>query len=392
MANLPAISEADYDAIEGAVMETARGRWFLAEFAPAQSSCRHHHAAQGARTHRGRGAGRALGRAGRPRAFRPARDGEGDRAHQGRDRRDEARRRASGKVRRGDRRARTRSCRRPKPRPRTFSPAQSASRKWLGPCASRGIEGEVCDLLDAKATEVYTACSFQDLTGQRTRKVIGVLRYLEERINAMIEIWGLDGTMAREAAEARAVDAEKELLNGPAKPGQGLDQADVDMVMGPAAKAGRSYETIEAAPPLQSAYGAEVMATNVEDIAPVHVVAKEPEQTVDVVAIDVAEIAPDAGTRRKVSTRGRNKARTRTGARTARCRVGERPARADHGAERRREDRAVYLRCLRPRACETARDRHCRRTAPRPRPCPSRRAVRRAAPQGRSRRRARPPA
>ena len=27
------VSDADYDAIEAAVMETARGRWFLAEFA-----------------------------------------------------------------------------------------------------------------------------------------------------------------------------------------------------------------------------------------------------------------------------------------------------------------------------------------------------------------------
>src|ERR1044072_1729611 len=36
MANLPVpanLSEADYEAIEGAVMETARGRWFLAEYA-----------------------------------------------------------------------------------------------------------------------------------------------------------------------------------------------------------------------------------------------------------------------------------------------------------------------------------------------------------------------
>src|SRR5690242_14465677 len=36
MANLPVpstLSQADYEAIEGAVMETARGRWFLAEYA-----------------------------------------------------------------------------------------------------------------------------------------------------------------------------------------------------------------------------------------------------------------------------------------------------------------------------------------------------------------------
>lgn len=33
MASTPLLSDADYDAIAAAVMETARGRWFLAEFA-----------------------------------------------------------------------------------------------------------------------------------------------------------------------------------------------------------------------------------------------------------------------------------------------------------------------------------------------------------------------
>jgi chemotaxis protein CheZ len=112
----------------------------------------------------------------------------------------------------------------------------------------QGLDAAACDLLDANATEVYTACSFQDLTGQRTRKVIGVLRYLEGRINAMIDIWGLDGAMSAEAAETRAVETGKALLNGPARPGQGLDQADVDMVMGPAAV---SRDAQEIAPPLQ---------------------------------------------------------------------------------------------------------------------------------------------
>lgn len=101
-----------------------------------------------------------------------------------------------------------------------------------------GVEGEVCDLLDAKATDVYTACSFQDLTGQRTRKVIQVMRYLEGRINAMIGIWGLDSAMAAEAREAeRAREGDAALLNGPALPGHGLHQDDVDVVMGPTVQA-----------------------------------------------------------------------------------------------------------------------------------------------------------
>jgi chemotaxis protein CheZ len=108
----------------------------------------------------------------------------------------------------------------------------------------QGLDPEVCDLLDAKATAVYTACSFQDLTGQRTRKVIQVLRYLEGRINAMIDIWGLDGDMAAEAAEAAQARAgQGPLASEPVRPGYGLDQADIDMVMGPAAAAAQSQES-----------------------------------------------------------------------------------------------------------------------------------------------------
>jgi chemotaxis protein CheZ len=102
----------------------------------------------------------------------------------------------------------------------------------------QGLDPEVCDLLDAKATAVYTACSFQDLTGQRTRKVIQVLRYLEGRINAMIDIWGLDDAMAAEAAESvRAREGDAAGASSPVQRGYGLDQADVDIVMGPAAAA-----------------------------------------------------------------------------------------------------------------------------------------------------------
>jgi chemotaxis protein CheZ len=107
----------------------------------------------------------------------------------------------------------------------------------------QGLDPEVCDLLDAKATAIYTACSFQDLTGQRTGKVIQVLRYLEGRINAMIDIWGIDGTMAAEAAataQARADEAAR--MSRSARPGDGLDQADIDMVMGPAAGAAPAHQ------------------------------------------------------------------------------------------------------------------------------------------------------
>jgi chemotaxis protein CheZ len=91
----------------------------------------------------------------------------------------------------------------------------------------QGIEHEVCDLINAKATDIYTACAFQDLTGQRTGKVIQVLRYLEGRINAMIDIWGLDG----EAAGEKAAEVPPAALAGPSE--LDLDQADIDVMMAP---------------------------------------------------------------------------------------------------------------------------------------------------------------
>ena len=249
MANLPVpaqLSDADYEAIEGAVMETARGRWFLAEYGRRNRNAdttmllkaleRIEAAMRGERSVESVDRirfdlvemAKAIARtkteiaAMKPNADHHGKFGE-----------------ASEEL------------------DSVVQQTEAATSDILA-CAERiqemawtlreqGADAAVCDLLDVKATDVYTACSFQDLTGQRTRKVIGVLRYLEGRINAMIDIWGLDGAMSAEAAETRAVETGKALLNGPAKPGQGLDQADVDMVMGPAAAASRE----EHAPSLQ---------------------------------------------------------------------------------------------------------------------------------------------
>ena len=48
-----------------------------------------------------------------------------------------------------------------------------------------------CDMLDACATEIYTACGFQDLTAQRIRKVVDALRFLDERLKSILEATGL---------------------------------------------------------------------------------------------------------------------------------------------------------------------------------------------------------
>ncbi len=94
----------------------------------------------------------------------------------------------------------------------------------------KGTEDEACDRLDARATDIYTACSFQDLTGQRTSKVVNTLSFLENRVLAMIDIWGLGDVDVRDrASEDERNDAH--LLNGPARKGEGVDQSDVDLMI-----------------------------------------------------------------------------------------------------------------------------------------------------------------
>jgi chemotaxis regulatin CheY-phosphate phosphatase CheZ len=87
----------------------------------------------------------------------------------------------------------------------------------------RGTDANTCDRIDALTTETYIACSFQDITGQRTRKVIDALHFLERRLEAMIAIWREPG--AAPSAPAPSAKKSPQAAPAPAKPG--LEQRDV---------------------------------------------------------------------------------------------------------------------------------------------------------------------
>lgn len=96
---------------------------------------------------------------------------------------------------------------------------------------------EIADAIEAWCIEILTACSFQDITGQRTTKVVNTLRYIEQRVNTMIEIWGVDKTISMAemtaggfTASHRKLNDERpdaHLLNGPSL-GDGVDQNAID--------------------------------------------------------------------------------------------------------------------------------------------------------------------
>ncbi|KAF0222748.1 MAG: hypothetical protein FD176_2425 [Rhodospirillaceae bacterium] len=80
---------------------------------------------------------------------------------------------------------------------------------------------------------MFEACNFQDITGQRITKVVKTLKYIESRVNAMIEIWGPDNIaeiVPKQTTDHR--DDDSKLLNGPALENQGISQDEIDKLFG----------------------------------------------------------------------------------------------------------------------------------------------------------------
>ena len=93
----------------------------------------------------------------------------------------------------------------------------------------------VCDKIDKLATDIYTSCGFQDLTAQRTQKVVRTLRFLEGRINALVDAWSGPVVPESQSAEAGMLALPKASM--PARPPQragvphDMSQSDVDIVI-----------------------------------------------------------------------------------------------------------------------------------------------------------------
>lgn len=75
--------------------------------------------------------------------------------------------------------------------------------------------------------DIFQACSFQDITGQRVNKITTSLGYVEERVNSIVSIWGEHALDDVEIEEEEKSEDEK-LLNGPQLEGKGLSQSDID--------------------------------------------------------------------------------------------------------------------------------------------------------------------
>lgn len=95
------------------------------------------------------------------------------------------------------------------------------------PAELEHVGGEIT----SHATDIMTHCSFQDLTGQRITKVVNTLRYLEQRVAAMVDIWGVDDQTRAAAANPADERPDAHLLNGPSRPGEGRTQDEIDQLL-----------------------------------------------------------------------------------------------------------------------------------------------------------------
>jgi chemotaxis protein CheZ len=76
---------------------------------------------------------------------------------------------------------------------------------------------------------IFEACNFQDISGQRIAKVLTTLKFVEDRIAHMMDIWG--GSEALKEFSAPGLrERDNTLLHGPKLDGDGghASQADID--------------------------------------------------------------------------------------------------------------------------------------------------------------------
>ncbi|MFN3700232.1 MAG: protein phosphatase CheZ [Alphaproteobacteria bacterium] len=88
--------------------------------------------------------------------------------------------------------------------------------------------------------KIYEACSFQDITGQRIRKVVAALAKIENGLAAATQLLltgeagsGATGATGAgiDAVNAKAGVSDTSLLNGPQLPQKAMTQSDIDRIL-----------------------------------------------------------------------------------------------------------------------------------------------------------------
>jgi chemotaxis protein CheZ len=96
-------------------------------------------------------------------------------------------------------------------------------------------ESNLAHDISDRVIHIFEACNFQDLTGQRITKVVATLKFIEQHIARMMEIWGGIEAFKDVDPEAYAErEGDKRLINGPKLVGETghASQDDIDALFG----------------------------------------------------------------------------------------------------------------------------------------------------------------
>ena len=90
---------------------------------------------------------------------------------------------------------------------------------------------QICEDVQERVISIFEACNFQDLTGQRISKVMTTMKFIENHINVMMDIWGgVDAIKAHAPPIVDTREGDAKLLNGPKLDGDDghASQNDID--------------------------------------------------------------------------------------------------------------------------------------------------------------------
>jgi chemotaxis protein CheZ len=107
--------------------------------------------------------------------------------------------------------------------------------------ATAGMDAATAQAVTDALTNIYEACGFQDITGQRISKVVTALQNIDVKVQALLEAFGESGASRPCAPEgvsdqpvgdlAGADQPGDELMNGPQLPDNAMNQDDVDALL-----------------------------------------------------------------------------------------------------------------------------------------------------------------
>jgi chemotaxis protein CheZ len=105
--------------------------------------------------------------------------------------------------------------------------ASSALSKVTSPDQQKLLSEEIQE----RVVSIFEACNFQDLTGQRISKVMTTMKFIENHITVMMDIWGgVDAIKAHAPPIVDDREGDARLLNGPKLDGDAghASQNDID--------------------------------------------------------------------------------------------------------------------------------------------------------------------